>query len=164
MHRRLSAIALAVALSAAMAGCQSPSRDALADSPQAPTPPRLGSRGQFPPGTRVFVNHRGTVVPIQEPDFHMRVARRAYAHGRYALAANEVEKVRGGVRWFEERSGGTRRKRLAEASRALHMLARELRKREVDSIRVLDGVFQDTLHVLGDSQAASFEATEQAER
>ncbi len=148
MFRTLAAIALASAVAVATFGCQSSSLAASADTPPAPEPPRLGLRGQFPPGLKVFINQRGVIVRIQDPDFHMAVARRAYAHGRHTLAANEVEKVRGGVGWFEERASGARHKRLGDAMRALRMLERQLRRHEVDSIRVLDGVFQDTLRGL----------------
>ena len=148
MPRRLAATVLATALALGGLGCQSPSPDALSDTPPAPQPPRLGLRGRFPPGEQVFIDRRGIVERIQEPDFHMGIARRAYSHGRHTLAAIEVEKVRGGVMWFESRAAGERRRRLEDASRALRLLERKLRKREVDSIRVLDGVFQDTLRAL----------------
>lgn len=145
MYRRLALTVLAVALATVVIGCQGPSPDALLMTPPAPTPPRLGPRGHFPPGERVFLNHRGTIERIEEPDFHMRLARRAFARGRFTLAAHEVERVRGGVRWFEDRAAGERRKRLIQSQRALRMLERQLRRREVDSIRVLDGVFKETL-------------------
>ena len=148
MFRPFAATLLATALAVGAIGCQNPSPDAMVDIPPAPETPRLGLRGQFPPGVKVFINHRGMRVRIQEPDFHMRQARRAYTHGRHTLAATEVEKVRGGVLWFEARAAGERRKRLTDAARALRMLERKLRRRELDSIRVLDGVFQDTLRVL----------------
>ncbi len=155
MFRTLAAIALATALAAGSLGCQSTPPEVLADTPPAPEPPRLGLRGQFPPGEKVFLNHRGVIIRIQDPDFHMRIARRAHTKGRHTLAANEAEKVRGGVRWFEARAAGERRKRLGDAVRALRMLEMQLRKHEVDSIRVLDGVFQETLRVLsGDYSVA----------
>lgn len=148
MYRRWAWTVLAVALATVAVGCQTNSPDALEVTPPAPTPPHLGPRGHFPPGTRVFLNHRGVIERIEEPDFHMRLARRAFARGRFTLAAHEVERVRGGVRWFEDRATGERRRRLIESQRALRTLERQLRRREVDSIRVLDGVFQTTLRVI----------------
>jgi len=152
MYRSFAAFAL-LALGAVVVACQWPgapgSESALdATWPDAPERAPLRSRAKFPPGEKVFMNHRGIIERIWDPDLHMALARRAYVRGRSTLAATEVERVRAGVLWFEERAAGDRRQRLEAAGRTLRLLERKLRRREIDTVRTLDVVFQSTLDSL----------------
>ncbi len=154
---RLLAICLAAVL---LVGCQSPATPAPATAldapwPEAPERPRLRHRAQFPPGERIFMNHRGVIVRIQDPDLHMKFARRAFVRGRATLAATEVEKVRAGVLWFGNRAAGDRRKQLHESARNLRMLERKLRRREIDTVRALDVAFSEALDALEGRKATA---------
>ena len=156
MLRSIACI-LAAGVLFGLGGCATTPAD-----PEQPTPaqlvrPERSNRATLPPDRQIFINHRGMIVPIQDPHIHMERAQRAYARGRTTLAANEVEKVRGGVLWFEARAIGERRRQLEEAARALKKLERRLRRREVDSYKVLDGAFQETLDILGSSVNDPFE-------
>ena len=136
-HRRRT-LAWLLGLALLAGGCVSAEGDGSAGT----------HRARFPGGQKVFINHRGTLTRIQEPRHHMANARRAFEHGRFTLAAIEVEKVAGGVRWFAEHAHGQRRRDIEEAARALRKLEKMLRRREVDSIRVLDEAFADTLRAI----------------
>ena len=148
MFRPFVRIAALCLLAAGLLGCAA-SSFAPAETPATLVQPTRAQRAEFPPGQKIFIRQRGLIVRIQDPHIHMQRAQRAYARGRSTLAASEVEKVRGGVLWFEERATGERRRQLQEVARGLKQLERQLRRREVDSYRVLDGAFQDTLDVLG---------------
>lgn len=149
MFRPFVRFALLVFVAAAQVGCVAATPLAPGETPASLVRPARAHRSEFPPGQKIFIQQRGVIVQIQDPHIHMARAQRAYARGRSTLAAGEVEKVRGGVLWFEERASGERRRQLEAAAQGLRKLERQLRRREVDSYKVLDGAFQEILDVLG---------------
>ena len=149
MLRIFVRFALLVLLAATQVACAAAAPLAPGEAPATLVRPARAHRSELPPGQKIFIRQRGVIVQIQDPHIHMARAQRAYARGRSTLAAGEVEKVRGGVLWFEERASGERRRRLQEAAQGLRKLERQLRRREVDSYKVLDGAFQEILDVLG---------------
>ncbi len=92
---------------------------------------------------------------LRNPATHMRLARRAFERDRLRLAASEVEKLAAGVQWFEEQAHGAHSRALRQALVALQVLEMVLRAGQVDSVRLLDDVFADTMRALeGDIEPA----------
>ena len=95
----------------------------------------------FEPRIKVFIEQHGRFVQIQEPDFHMAAARRAFEAGKPSIASYEVERAAGGIAYLEDRAAGSRRSDLKRSHAQLMDLAKALRRGEVENIERLNAVF-----------------------
>ncbi|HEU4429701.1 MAG TPA: hypothetical protein VFT98_13150 [Myxococcota bacterium] len=102
----------------------------------------------FEDSDKVYIRQNFEFIRIQEPDVHMKRARRSFEKGQRSNASNELERAAAGFAYFAERAAGAQRRELTTASRALNELADQIRKREVDEITTLDRAIADAERVL----------------
>jgi hypothetical protein len=103
----------------------------------------------FDGSDRVYYQRYGrSFERIVEPHFHLTRAERAFAKGHRSYAAENLEKAAAGFDYFSERAAGEDRRQLDLASRALHKLARDVRRGEVAEVTTLERAIAEARRVL----------------